>query len=338
MLYRFVWRGLAVCVCVSLSVSLGAGCTNREGGSVVTVTVETTATEAETQAADELPPTTVEPEPPATADASLTRAEYRRTIRKGAAAIGFVLDRVAQARNYRALVNRTERAHEAALSIATNLSTVEPPDGMTATHERWVGALQAFAAALERTSDAVNSRSLCVAPAAVARISQVEAVNEVEAARRVLAEDGIRVPPFIPPPAALLDRSLPTGQVIVNRLSGGPGEWKIENGLVVDAVVAVTGSADPSRPLFSVYVQAGDRYTIEGLSDGIYRLFFTVGKDWDPQLRRFTQKCDFTAFDEPSEFVTTATQYTIWEASLQPVAGGTGRTSLIDPDDFPALQ
>ena len=133
----------------------------------------------------------------------------------------------------------------------------------------------------------------------------------------------------------LLDRNLQTGTPVVAGDQSGPGEWTIDNGLARDAVVAITQQGS-KVPLYSVYIGARAKYTLTGLRDGTYSLFFTMGKDWNGA--RFTRSCDFTRFDDPFQFTTTATTYTVWEVGLKPVVGGTAKSKHIDPDAFPAIR
>lgn len=116
----------------------------------------------------------------------------------------------------------------------------------------------------------------------------------------------------------------------------GLGELEIDNGLVVDGVVAMTPSGSKD-PVIAVYVRAKTKFTVSGVPDGNYKVAMTSGKDWDDQLGRFTMKCGFESFDEKMLYQTTQTQYSGWSISLHPVEGGTARTRPVSPDDFPNL-
>ena len=76
-----------------------------------------------------------------------------------------------------------------------------------------------------------------------------------------------------------------------------------------------------------------------GVNDGTYNIFFTGGADWDAGARAFTRDCAFQQFEDRLAFRTerTSTQirWSTWKITLQPVAGGTARTSEVDPEDFP---
>jgi hypothetical protein len=90
------------------------------------------------------------------------------------------------------------------------------------------------------------------------------------------------------------------------------------------------------RPLLSVYVRGGATSRVTGVRDGVYRVYYTKGVDWDPHARTFTRQCAFERFDGTFDFKTTATQSTAWTVGLEPATGGNVNASEIDPSDFPA--
>ena len=53
---------------------------------------------------------------------------------------------------------------------------------------------------------------------------------------------------------------------------------------------------------------------------------------------RLTRNTRFSRFQETISFKTTATQYTTFEVTLQPVAGGTARTVGVDDSAFPPVK
>jgi hypothetical protein len=117
---------------------------------------------------------------------------------------------------------------------------------------------------------------------------------------------------------------------------GGRGELTIDNGGSHDAVVTLS---EGRRPAISLYVRKGKEYTVKGVPDGSYTVFFTGGADWDSAARAFGRDCAFQRFEDPLRFRTiqSATQirWSAWTITLQPVAGGTAATADVDPNDFP---
>lgn len=129
--------------------------------------------------------------------------------------------------------------------------------------------------------------------------------------------------------------SLPTGTVL-KRLSGhlqGNGTLEIDNGTSQDAVAKlITGGTS----VYTVYVKANSNYTIENISDGTYWLAFSGGINWDSSTKKFTQNISFSSFKDTFDFETTATQYTTYSITLNPVAGGTAQTDTVNSDQFSA--
>ena len=132
-------------------------------------------------------------------------------------------------------------------------------------------------------------------------------------------------------------RSLPTGTFIVKKLKGGDGDLTIENGLEWDAIAVLSKSNEPNIALMSVYIRSDDSYTITGIPDGVYILYYALGKDWDSSSKKFTITQVYKRFEEELEFETTRTRYTTFTAALYPVFGGTAETEPVDEANFPEL-
>ena len=58
------------------------------------------------------------------------------------------------------------------------------------------------------------------------------------------------------------------------------------------------------KPAVSVYVRTGKTYTVKGVPDGSYTVFFTGGADWDRAARAFGRDCAFQRFEDPLRFRT----------------------------------
>jgi len=116
----------------------------------------------------------------------------------------------------------------------------------------------------------------------------------------------------------------------------GEGELRIENGLDLDAV-AVLSRIDGAS-VVAIYVLNHGNFTITGIQDGTYELYFTLGEDWDSERTRFTRRRSLSRFDDPFGFTTTATTYTAWTVTLHPVEGGTAETEPVPEDEFPDLK
>ncbi len=140
-----------------------------------------------------------------------------------------------------------------------------------------------------------------------------------------------RPTPTLPP------RRLPTGTFIKQTVPlDGYGELEVENGTDLDAVVVFTTLAD--EPIFAVYIQAHSKFTISGIRDGTYKLFFMLGEDWDEARGRFTRRARYEVFEDEFPYTTTATTATVWSVTLHPVVGGTAATEQLDEGEFPPLR
>lgn len=115
------------------------------------------------------------------------------------------------------------------------------------------------------------------------------------------------------------------------------GKLDIDNGTNLDTVakLIINGTS-----VFTVYIKANSSYTITGISDGIYWLAFAQGLNWDSVNKVFTEKNQYSAFEETFDFVTTEDDWYIYypefEVTLHPVVGGTAETSSVNPSQFNA--
>jgi hypothetical protein len=148
--------------------------------------------------------------------------------------------------------------------------------------------------------------------------------------------------PTASPAPTRIPNSLANGtEIAPARGEKGLGKLTIRNGTNRDAAAKlVIGSSDPNtwQTQRFVYVQAGETVVIEGIAAGTYRLAFISGVDWDAEGRKFLRETSGALFDDPFEFKETpaaqGTQFSTWEVSLNPVAGGTGKTTGLPEGAF----
>ena len=145
------------------------------------------------------------------------------------------------------------------------------------------------------------------------------------------------------PAAARSPVSLENGTNITPPAPGpsGLGKLTIKNGTTRDAVAKlVTGTADPAtwQTQRFVYIKANDTLVMENVRVGTYRLAFMSGVDWDAGARKFVREVSTSVFDETFEFkeepAQGGTRFTTWDVSLNPVAGGTGKTTALQDGAF----
>lgn len=143
------------------------------------------------------------------------------------------------------------------------------------------------------------------------------------------------------PPPKLPKISLPNGTVIdqVSSYMQGPGKLQIENGTNYDAIAKLVIN---NKSIYTVYIKANSTYTIEGISDGIYKLYFNSGESWFALDKKFLKNFGYSTFDDTFNFRTTVTQEgeyehaktTGFKVTLNPVISGKATTSDINQDEF----
>ena len=128
------------------------------------------------------------------------------------------------------------------------------------------------------------------------------------------------------------------GAIITSSMMSGQGELTITNGRSQDALVVLTSTTATNKPLLAVYVRANSSTTVRNISDRTYNVFFSHGDDWDKSSNKFTRNVSHTKFNDTLQFVTTMTEYTIWQITVHAVAGGTAGTQSVSPGSFPSPQ
>ena len=133
-------------------------------------------------------------------------------------------------------------------------------------------------------------------------------------------------------------RYLASGTVLFKSLSSfdGSGILTISNGSGSDAVIKLITNG--GKKVYSVYIRANNSYSIKNIDDGIYRLLFSFGSDWDSGQKKFIVNPSAQAFDDTFNFQTTRDQsgieYDDISITLNPVAGGNAIANPIDPSTF----
>jgi hypothetical protein len=124
-----------------------------------------------------------------------------------------------------------------------------------------------------------------------------------------------------------------SGTILYAGITGGQGKLTIHNGLSQDGVVVIVRGHSKA---IGVYVRAHASTTVQNVKDGTYTVDFTAGSLFHTCTGRFTSGASYWRFSKSLAFVTTATEYTLWTLTLQPVPNGNAPTTQISPADFPA--
>lgn len=127
----------------------------------------------------------------------------------------------------------------------------------------------------------------------------------------------------------------PTG-VIKRYVTGGWGELTVENGSGKDGVIILTRLND--QPLLAAYIRAAGSLLIDGIPDGVYRIYFSQGEAWDSERNQFARDVSLQRFEDTLDFTTTGRQYTSWKITLHAVPGGNAGAEHVDPSQYPSIQ
>jgi len=120
------------------------------------------------------------------------------------------------------------------------------------------------------------------------------------------------------------------------RTANGPGTLTVGNGLDSDGMVAMMDKATTVLIIF--YVHGKESYTLQGIPDGDYQVFFTLGKDWSWEEKTFTPAQSTRKFDDSLTYTTANGTYTTFSLTLHSVSGGSAKSTEIDPATFPTTK
>ena len=119
-----------------------------------------------------------------------------------------------------------------------------------------------------------------------------------------------------------------TGVIKPNQRGGGYGELTVDNGTTEDGVVILTLSDDP---VMAAYIRSGDSFTMKGIRNGTYYLYFSKGAEWNGKA--FTTTPSHQKFEDAFEFTSGGR----WSVTLHGVVGGTASAEEVDESEFPDI-
>jgi hypothetical protein len=128
---------------------------------------------------------------------------------------------------------------------------------------------------------------------------------------------------------------LVNGQVIERDLGSGSGELEVDNKENKSDAVVVLTSTSSRKPLLAVYVRAKDSCLVYGIPAGKYHVYFSVGRDWNRQMRGFLTTEYQLRAERPLEFSWSG--YMGWTIYPYTVYGGTEETRTVSQGDFPKV-
>jgi hypothetical protein len=272
---------------------------------------------------------------PTPTPSSLTPEDYRAQIADVRDPVRAAFTKLAASGKLTTLEKRAGDTAEALQSAADRLDALAPPAEAQTLHTEYARALRDLSTRLGTAAVDVGSRSVCTASGLLTRLGtspEVAAVNEAGEALRRLGD----YPVVTVKAPKRQTRRLSTGSYIRSESRTGRGTLTIHNGGTHDAVVTLVRG---KSKVISVYVRKKGKFTVSGVRDGKYRIYFTTGADWDRKAKSFTRSCSFSQFDDPLGFKTTYTsthvRWQTWRITLHRITGGNARTRNVDPDKFP---
>ncbi len=231
----------------------------------------------------------------------------------------------------------------AATDLTTQRATLEgtdPPVPARAAHGQLVAALAALGTDLDSLRADADRQVVCTGSSGGRRASAGNGAHLTRLAVAALAAADpahpYRVGSFLPTGQPDQTRRPDNGSVGPGR-RGGYGKVTVEAPPSQDAVVKLTEGGARVR---NIFVRAGSSTTVDGLPDGHFDVFYTLGEDWDTDAARFTRNCSFNKFDSGVDFSTrhlsTSIEYTTYRLTLFDVAGGNATSVPVPVADFPA--
>ena len=98
-----------------------------------------------------------------------------------------------------------------------------------------------------------------------------------------------------------------TGTYIKDSTRNGYGLLVVYNNWTMDTVAVLTDRWD--KPKVAVYLRAKDALEIEGIKDGQYSLYFTIGDGWNSSAGKFNQVYGYYHYNDPMIFETDDTNF-----------------------------
>lgn len=134
-----------------------------------------------------------------------------------------------------------------------------------------------------------------------------------------------------------------TGTFVKDTLRTGEGELTIINDNPMSDAVAVLNTTE-ERSLMAVYIRSKTSFTISGIEDGSYVVYFELGNTWNMSSNRFADVDGFYRLDSSLQFRTIerseGIEHSVWTIALKaaaPDANKAGRTISVDEGEFPDL-
>jgi hypothetical protein len=270
--------------------------------------------------------------PPAPATPVDTPDGYQSMLNQTDDQLAAAFTAIGQARSLEALEQTVLEGAGAASAASERLTTSGPvPASVSGDNAALAAGLRQFGRELAYLSQQINQRAICAGPTALTAISTAPAMPDLRVVGTQLGTPHSDRPAYrwgraLPPPHDAVHSQLHNGALLVDRRAGagGDGVLRVRNNATKDAVLLL---AKAGAVVVSMAVNAGQSARLDGVPDGDYDLYYTLGQDWDAGLTTFSRHCEFHRFTTPTSF------------STRPVTGGSAYTVqsivLTGQDDSP---
>lgn len=279
---------------------------------------------------------TSSPTKTATPTPTVDPADYQADVAAAVKPLATALAAIPAGKGLPGVDKQLTQATTAANDAITTLQTIRPPDNATAQHTALVESLNQLVTDLSGVQDSVGNKELCAPSSVLSSLGGLDSFTQLPAAVKGLGSVGITVDLAVPKTPKVQNRRLGNGNFVRPGNRSGRGRLEIDNGTESDTVITL---AKGRSAAFTVYVRSGSEFTVKGVRDGSYTIYYSVGEDWDAKSGSFTRNCGFKKFDDTAVFKTIYgggyVQTTVQQIGLQPSIGGNATTSDVDPSEIP---
>ena len=249
------------------------------------------------------------------------------------AALGPPLQALSDAQTIAALAQTAYKLEETITVQIWALEAVTAPTAVQAAHRDLLVALGDLRDKTQEFGPAFRIDSICRGSTALAQITQSPAATGLRAAaQEFVTADPTRayhVGAFLPAPIPDSNRRPDNGTMVKKIAQRGPGKFDFKNSSTRDIAVTLA-PVGSSTATFIVYVQGNAQYTVSGVRDGDYKVFLSMGEDWDPNAKGFTRNCHHEVFPDTFKFTTTSRTATVWHLELGVTSGGNTEATEVE--------
>ncbi|MGJ6961975.1 hypothetical protein ACSDR0_08665 [Streptosporangium sp. G11] len=266
---------------------------------------------------------------------TLTPDEYRAELEEARGPVRDAVKKLAATGGLKTLGKQLQRTSGAVEGAVTRLSALAPPAEVKAQHDSYVEALRRLRTSFDTARQDTEEQRVCTGPAVLSGMAKADQLSDVEDVAKTLSGYPASVISVKAPKERA--RRLSNGRFIASEGRPGRAYLELRNGTRQDAVVVLLRG---KKKAVTVYVRKKSNFKIRGVRDGSYKIYYTLGEDWDAKARTFTRSCSFEQFGKSVRFrtINTATQirWTDWTITLHAVSGGTVKPKKVKPGDFPS--